>query len=166
MKYETCAEIELAVAHHFGERGYVIVPNVSWGMFMYELDLCALNNVSLYASEIEIKVSKSDLKRDMKKNHHHDRNDNYIKYLWFAMPYKMLGCEEFVPDNAGIMFVHDTGWCEIVRKPKANKFAKKWGIEKAFDLARLGTFRIWTLKRALLTYQQSLSGEIKDVSNE
>ena len=40
MNYETTAEMELAVVRHFNARKNVIVPNVSWGMFPYELDLC------------------------------------------------------------------------------------------------------------------------------
>jgi len=149
MNYETTAEMELAVVMHFHARKNVIVPNVSWGMFPYELDLCVLNNDSLYASEVEIKISKSDLKADAKKQHHHDKNGNYIKYLWFAMPEKLRGCEELVPENAGILYINKHGFGNVFRKPVVNPMAKKWDYEKAFKLARLGTLRIWDLKRNL-----------------
>jgi len=149
MNYETTGEIEEAVVRHFGARKNVVVPNVSWGMFPYELDLCILNNDSLYASEVEIKISKSDLKADAKKNHNHDKNGNYIKYLWFAMPKKLMGCEDLVPENAGILYIDKWGFSKIFRKPIANKLAKKWDYEKAFKLARLGTLRIWDLKKSL-----------------
>jgi len=149
MNYETTGEIEEAVVRHFNARKNVIVPNVSWGMFPYELDLCILNNDSLYASEVEIKISKSDLKADAKKNHSHDKNGNYIKYLWFAMPKKLMGCEDLVPENAGILYIDKWGFSKIFRKAIANKLAKKWDYEKAFKLARLGTLRIWDLKRSL-----------------
>jgi len=150
MNYETTAEMELAVVMHFHARKNVIVPNISWGMFPYELDLCVLNNDSLYASEVEIKISKSDLKADAKKQHHHDKNGNYIKYLWFAMPEKLRGCEELVPENAGILYINKNGFGNVFRKPVVNPMAKKWDYEKAFKLARLGTLRIWDLKRKVI----------------
>jgi len=149
MNYETTKEIEIAVAEFFGVRKNVIVSNVFWGMFPYELDLCILNK-GFYATEVEIKISKSDLKADSKKWHRHDQNYNYIKYLWFAMPEKMKGCEDMVPQNAGIFFVSKNGFVNIFRKPISNKLAKKWDMEKAFKLGRLGSMRTWDLKWKLL----------------
>jgi hypothetical protein len=147
MNYETSAEIEVAIANHFHVTTHVIVPNVSWGMFGYELDLCVLNVRSLYANEVEIKISKSDLKRDAQKRHEHDRNRNLIRQLWFAMPEKMKGCEEFVPERAGIMYVSQKGRVTVFRQPAVNKLARKWSYEDAFKLARLGTLRTWNLKK-------------------
>lgn len=148
MNYETCLEIEVAVARFLHTTTHVVVPNVSWGMFSHELDLCVLNVKSLYGSEVEIKISKSDLKRDAKKHHNHDtyRNRNLLRQLWFAMPEKMKGCEEFVPARAGIMFVDKKGRVTVFRNPEINKLAKKWTYEDAFKLARLGTLRVWNLK--------------------
>ena len=153
MNYETTKEIEIAIARYFNTRKNVIVPNASWGIFKYELDLCILNT-NMFASEVEIKISKSDLKADSKKKHHHDKNGNYIKYLWFAMPKKMKGCEEFVPENAGILYVNIDGHVSVFRKPTANKNAKKWTYENAFKLARLGTLRIWNLKTEILKLKE------------
>ena len=147
MKYETSGEIEIAIANHFGIRKNIIVPNVSWGMFGYELDLCILNCKSMYASEVEIKISKSDLKRDSKKYRAHERNRNLIRQLWFAMPEKLRGCEDLIPEKAGIIFVGKTGMTLEFRRPKANISALKWNIVEAYNLARLGTMRIWKLKR-------------------
>jgi hypothetical protein len=147
MNYETSWEMEVAIANHFHTTTHVIVPNVSWGMFGYELDLCVLNVRSLYASEVEIKISKSDLKRDALKQHEHDRNRNLIRQLWFAMPEKIKGCEQFVPERAGIMYVDQKGRVIVFKQPAINKFARKWSYEDAFKLARLGTLRTWNLKR-------------------
>lgn len=162
MNYETTPEVEMAVVRYFGTRKNVVVPNVSWGMFGYELDLCILNCQSFYASEVEIKISKGDLKHDSKKDHHHDRNGNLIRQLWFAMPEKMRGCEEFVPENAGIMFVDRYGRVTCARQPQINKLAKKWTYENAFKLARLGTLRIWNLKEII----KQLYNRIKEVKND
>lgn len=156
MNYETSFEIEVAVARHFHTLTHVIVPNVSWGMFGYELDLCVLNVRSLYASEVEIKISKSDLKRDLLKRHEHDRNRNLIKQLWFAMPEKMNGCFEFVPERAGIMLVGRNGRVMVARNPMSNKLARKWSYEDAFKLARLGTLRVWNLKETQMMNMHSV----------
>ena len=150
MNYETSGEIEIAIANHFGIRKNIIVPNVSWGMFGYELDLCILNCKSMYASEVEIKISKYDLKRDSKKYRAHERNRNLIRQLWFAMPEKLRGCEGLVPEKAGIMLITKIGGIWTYRHPEINKLAQKWTIEEAYKLARLGTMRIWKLKREVL----------------
>ena len=144
MNYETTKEIELALALFFDKRKNIIVPNVSWGIFKYELDLCVLDSKSFYAKEIEIKISKSDLKADAKKRHHHD--NNMIKYLYFAMPKKMKDCEEFVPENAGILLITEKGEVLIHRKPETNINAKKWEYKEAYKLARLGVMRFWNLR--------------------
>jgi len=146
LNYDNAREIELALINYFDVQKYIIVPNVSYGIFPYELDLCMLNYRGRYATEVEIKISKSDLKRDGKKWHSHDHNYNYIKYLYFAMPIKMKGCEEFVQENAGILWVDNKGKVEVARKPVPNKLARKWDDKMAFKLARLGTMRYWKLR--------------------
>lgn len=147
MNYTTTPEIEVAVANHFGARTHVIVPNVSWGMFNYELDLVVLNIRSMYASEIEIKISKSDLKRDQQKRHHHD--SNMMKWLWFAIPHDLVRAWELIPDRAGILCVEEDGKVLVLRKPAINTTARKWDYRDAYKLARLGTLRIWDLRRNL-----------------
>ena len=111
---------------------------------MHECDLLTLNK-SGYASEIEIKVSKSDLKADAHKSHLH--RSNRIRHLYFAMPKEMECCEEFVPIQAGIVLVwHDADAygdkpryrCQLVRRPITNKCARKFTPEEVLDLARLG----------------------------
>lgn len=152
MTYEKTHEIEAAVSKYFNRESLVVVPNISWGLFPYELDLCVLSK-NLYASEIEIKISVSDLKAEKKKNHQHDRNRNYIKYLWFAMPDKMMGNENLIPERAGILYVDHAGRVNVFRQPQPNKDAKKWEMEMAYKLARLGTIRMWSYKEALLRYR-------------
>ena len=146
-------EVELAVTSYLDVRKHIIVPNVYWGMFKYELDLCALDSRSFYAKEIEIKVSRSDLKRDLQKTHGH-KND-LIKYLWFAMPETMRGDIDLVPERAGIYLIHKPygsymfGRTEVLRKAKANPKAKKWSAEQAAKLGRLGTMRFWDNKKIM-----------------
>ncbi len=148
-EFETCMEIENAIAYYFGPN-YTVVPNVN-GMFPYEMDLLVLANKSLYANEVEIKISKSDLKRDGQKFHNHEgfswSDGCYTRCLWFAMPEKMADCVELVPINAGILLVDKKGRTRSLRNPKVNKLAKKWTFEQAFHVARLGVFRYWNIRR-------------------
>jgi len=161
MNYETSAEIEIAIARFFDVRKNIIVPNVSHGMFGYELDLCIVSITGRYATEVEIKISKADLKADSKKRHNHDRNGNYIKNLYFVMPDKMVGCEDLVPEGAGILFVNKKGGVWVARDPKSNKSAKKWDDQKLYKLARLGMFRVWNLKEKILKLKKE-NKELKD----
>ena len=159
----TTREIEVAVVEWLGVRERLTVPNVSWGLNMHECDLLTLNK-SGYASEIEIKVSKSDLKADAHKSHLH--RSNRIRHLYFAMQKEMECCEEFVPIQAGIVLVwHDADAygdkpryrCQLVRRPITNKCARKFTPEEVLDLARLGTLRIWTLKRRVLELEHKIA---------
>ena len=145
--YNTSEEIEIAVAGYFGIRTCLVVPNVSWGLTNYECDIVVLTPAScLY--EIEIKISKSDLIADKKKRHGH--YSDIIKELYFAMPFRLLNNVEHVPDRAGILIVHESGRVELKRKPELNKFARKLTEKERYQLARLGTMRIWRLKKRLL----------------
>jgi hypothetical protein len=156
MNYETSAEIEIAIARYFDVRKNIIVPNVSHGMFGYELDLCIVSITGRYATEVEIKISKADLKADSKKRHRHDWNDNFIKNLYFAMPEKMIGYENLVPEKAGIIFVTPKGKVYIFRKCKPNKLAKKWDDHKLYKLTRLGMFRVWNMKEKIWDLQMQI----------
>ena len=67
LAFDTAAEIEVVVAQYFDPRRNVIVPNVWWGWGLrHECDLVVMTKTG-YAYEVEIKVSRSDLKADLKK---------------------------------------------------------------------------------------------------
>jgi hypothetical protein len=151
MNYETTPEIEIAVANYFAPLQHVVVPNVSWGMFAYELDLIVLNDRSKYVTEVEIKVSRGDLKRDELKKHLHD--SRMIRWLYFAMPQKLAGSIDLVPERAGILLVSPEGRVKVLRRPQQNKEAPRWNDADSFKLARLGCIRIWGLKRRLKVAQ-------------
>lgn len=160
------AEIEIAVAEYFGIRQHLIVPNVSWGFgFSHEIDMLIVTG-SGYASEIEIKVSKSDLKRDRKKRKWKTgmysefgdiyQTHNTIKSLYFAIPKELESAISEIPERAGILIVgvgeYDKSrlYAWELRKPQINKDARKLNEKELLHLARLGTMRIWGLKRKLL----------------
>ena len=149
-------DIEIAVASYLNVRTNLIVPNISWGMFLHECDLLVLTPAG-YAWEIEIKTTRSDLIKDKKKRHGH-RNGK-IKYLYFAMPDYLEHCVEHVPERAGVILVNDKLRCRTHRRPKFNKSAYRFSQDERYQVARLGSMRIWGLKKKLC---KSYSGKIKN----
>lgn len=155
-------DMEVAVSNYFSPRQNLIVPNVSWGMFRHEVDLCVLSPAG-YAREIEIKVSRSDLIKDKEKRHGHD--EPMIKYLYFAIPEHLEKDIEHIPERAGVLIVKwnkpfkaygytntrmEAGWwsCKKVREPKI-QYNRKWLEHEYNSLLRLGAMRIWGLKEKL-----------------
>ena len=162
----TTIEMEYYVARYFNWRKNLIVPNISWGLFKHECDLLILTK-SGYATEIEIKISKNDLKKDFNKKHRHIDKDWYgnecdkIKYLYYALPginliedghevghaleNKFLDCENLIPEQAGLLLVGEGGYVYKKREAKS-KSDYKFTEQERFNIARLGTMRIWNLK--------------------
>ncbi len=158
----TTAEMECALANWFDYRVNLIVPNVHWGMNMHECDLLIVSQVG-YCTEVEIKVSRADLRADAKKLHGHNGGvaRRVIKYLYFAVPLALEEAAlEFAPERAGIITVKDTqpdryGYiagprCRRVREPTCNKHSTKMTDRERYKVARLGALRIWNLKRKII----------------
>lgn len=155
----TTIEIEGRVANYFGVRQCIIVPNISWGAGIHECDLLIVRK-SGAAIEVEIKVSRSDLKKDLDKPHHH--NDKRVKELYFAIPDYLKNCIEFIPEHAGILLIsRNTRWgydgllCEKLRDPTPNKGHTKFTPDEVLNIARLGTMRIWALKRKIINKKRT-----------
>ncbi len=151
-------DMEIAVSTYFNIRQNLIVPNVSWGMFAYEVDLCILSPAG-YATEVEIKVSRSDLIKDKEKPHGH--RSTKIKYLYFAIPEHMRKDIEHVPERAGVLIVKYSeprklygvdypGGFYCSKERDAQIHTKyKWADYERDGLMRLGAMRIWGLKQKL-----------------
>ena len=158
MKIST-PEMELALVSYFNYRQSLIVPNVYWGMGIHECDLLIVSKAG-YLTEVEIKITRSDLKADAKKWHGH-RSD-IIKRLFFALPdyLESIDCIEMVPERAGIIIIKPkdnvpgeypySPRCREIRPARRNKVAGKISDRDRYKIARLGTLRIWALKRKLL----------------
>lgn len=155
-----CIEIEVALAKYFNVRRNIIVPNVSWGLFSHELDMCVVSN-SGYVTEIEIKVSLSDLKKDLEKKHHHIDYENKIKYLYFAIPWYLQDKIEHIPDNAGVLIYNERK--KIVKKRDAIKYKNCRPLKQheIYQTARLGTMRIFGLKKKIIELQNKKCEVIK-----
>lgn len=117
----------------------------------HECDVLSVSN-SGYLTEFEIKVSKSDLKADLKKRHNH--NSKRLKYQYFAIPKELKECVELIPENFGIVIVSEDKYSDgsdyyrvkEIRKPKKNN-ARKISDEEFINLCRLSAMRFWSVKR-------------------
>jgi hypothetical protein len=146
----TCMDIEIAVANYFGVRANLIVPNVSWGLWIHECDLLVVTKAG-YCYEVEIKTNRSDLKADMRKQHRHE--SKRIRRLYFAIPTELLDSIEFIPTRAGILevSVRTKGAypsCKCIRDSEILP-AQKLSDAERFQVARLGTMRIFPLKEIM-----------------
>ena len=146
----TAQQVEMAVADHFGYRANLIVPNVHWGLGLpYEADLVVLRP-SGWAIEVEIKVTASDIKADLKKRRKHD--SNLFRELYFAVPDRLAEHPD-IPSYAGILSVswHNGGFIKVkkIRCAALRKTATKWKPETRQKLMELAAMRIWSLKHHL-----------------
>jgi hypothetical protein len=154
-------DIEIAVSAYFGARKCLIVPNISWGMGLHECDLLVLKDCG-WAVEVEIKVSVSDLKRDLGKAHGH--KSPKIRNLFFAMPETMRAHSDSVPAAAGILLVGEGGYVEKTRAA-ADVSDYRFTDAERMNMGRLGTLRMWSLKRSLRDLRRdrdSLWQKLKD----
>jgi hypothetical protein len=159
----TTLHMEVALMDWLNIRQNLVVPNVSWGISignrsLHECDIIKLSK-SNYATEYEIKVSKSDLIKDKGKRHGHVHNA--IKDLYFCVPEKLLEIAlDHIPERAGLICVREVNSrfeVNIIRKAKSNKNAIKWPEKARYNLARLGSMRIPGLKRKVLQLKIKLN---------
>ena len=146
----TAKTMEIALARYFDHRINIIIPNISTGMHLnHEADLLILNPNG-YATEIEIKVSSSDIKADAMKNHHH--RSRKIKKFYYAVPKNLKDCQD-LPKDCGLICVDDNLNCTTIRAPRLNTKAVKFTDKEIMHLLHLGCMRIWNLKEKILNLQ-------------
>lgn len=150
----TVKEIQLALYNStiWNTRQYLFVPNVSYGLFDYEVDL-AIMSKSGYVTEIEIKRSWEDFLADFHKKHTH--NDVKVYDFYYCVPECLA---EKVENNLSEHF------SEKIHRPAVLLYTEEGGIkqtkigwchnygahrklflEEQLQLARLGTMRYWNL---------------------
>jgi len=153
-------DIEVAVAKYYGVRKNIIVPNISWGFqWMHECDMFIVSKAGV-ATEVEIKISRSDLLADFKKGHDHKDKAGRITYFYYAMPETLYEkCKDLIPKEAGIFtcgrgdWENATVWAREKRKPERRKNTRKLTPEEQLKIAWLGTMRIWSLKEKIIKLQ-------------
>jgi hypothetical protein len=141
--------IEITVAKLFDYRRNIIVPNVSWGWHLsYEADMVMVN-ANNYATEIEVKISISDLKKDFKKRKHLQPS-KVFKFMYYAIPVEMMEkAKEIIPEKYGIITVKWNGYKYVAtryRGAKVNRWAGVVSNQHLINLMRLAAMRIYTLK--------------------
>ena len=161
-KLITTIEMEVAIAKYYGVRQNIIVPNISWGLpGMHECDMFILKK-SGYATEVEIKRSKSDLLADFNKGHNHKDRQNRISELFYALPIELYEtCKDLIPKDAGILTCEKNHlghgkWRVGVRTQREAKWvkdARKLTDTEKLKIATLGTMRIWSLKEKIIKLQ-------------
>lgn len=152
-------DIEIILSRYFSAGTCIIVPNVSYGLNIHEVDLLIVSQ-SGYATEIEIKISLSDLKADLKKEHGH--RSNKIKYLYFAVPIELKEkALVLIPERAGLITIQEPDKTtrffpsvKIVKSPIVNKQARKLTEKELLKLGSLAAMRIWSLKETIYRLQR------------
>ena len=129
----------------FPYRRYLCVPNLSWGLDIDgEADLVALSAAG-YLTEVEIKISVSDFRRDAGKWKHRKQVPSpLISAFYYAIPAPMWPKveAEFPFGRAGLILV-DAGRAVVKQKAPARPSRKLTDAEIR-QLGRLGTMRYWT----------------------
>jgi hypothetical protein len=100
------------------------------GMGLSECDVLSISKAD-YIYEYEIKISRSDFKRDfIKEKHTHIINENFTKinskkelfyllpnYFNYVTPKGLIDISE-VPDYAGLIYFNDDLTFDVIKKPK------------------------------------------------
>lgn len=140
-------DIEFAVANYMNPRFNLIVPNVYWGLGLkYEADLIIVSP-SYYCTEIEIKITGSDILADRRKSYK-AHNSVKIRRFFYAVPDYLQDCK-YLPSDAGLITVDQNMTCKTIRPPRTNKNSRKLTEKEYTHLLHLGCMRIWGLKEAL-----------------
>jgi len=152
------ADVEVAVARYLGARVNIIVPNVFWGLGLnYECDLFSVSP-SGYATEVEIKVSRSDIKADLKKWQAH--RSKLIRRFFFAVP-EYLSDDDNIPKDCGLISVDKNLQCKALRPPRVNKESRRLRDGEIHHLLHMGCMRIWGLKESNSRLAKRLYGKQK-----
>ncbi|MCU0329045.1 MAG: MmcB family DNA repair protein [Chitinophagales bacterium] len=100
-----------------------VCENVKYLFKNWEIDVCALNK-TLYLTEYEVKISRSDFKADAKKRkwiYYKKRMENFIpNYFYYACPQDLIAKEE-IPEYAGLIYITPKGLDIIKRAPLLHK---------------------------------------------
>ena len=138
-------DIEQLLLNYFGgvRSKNMFVPNISWGMFKYEMDFVVVTP-QRYLYEIEIKRSWSDFMADFKKNHIHD--DKHVRKFYYCVPQAMADkvCEFCSDRNIGVLFYTENKYMGARRGACINTNSINLNDDELFKLSRLATIRFWT----------------------
>lgn len=164
----TTLEMEINLMRYLDFKRNIIVTNITpiSQLVGFETDILSLSQ-SGYATALEIKVSKADLKADLKKYHiislDYQRKLTLknlyknIKYFYYAVPQELEDeALRQIPDFTGLYVVKTRQHPQIegieiteiyeVKKPQQIN-PVKWNDKMKSQLTRLGCMRIFSLKK-------------------
>ena len=159
----TTHKMESLIYTYFESGSLVIVPKISKNNYWFdnktmlwkeivnhECDMLIVTK-NYYLTEVEIKISLSDLKADFKKKHQH--KDENIKNFYYAFPEEMKEkALKLIPKECGILIAVEKECgipyrkIECYRKPKINKEAKPISDIVLSKIYRLGYLRYWNYR--------------------
>ena len=159
----TTHKMESLIYTYFESGSLVIVPKISKNNYWFdnktmlwkeivnhECDMLIVTK-NYYLTEVEIKISLSDLKADFKKKHQH--KDKNIKNFYYAFPEEMKEkALKLIPKECGILIAVEKECgipyrkIECYRKPKINKEAKPINDIVLSKIYRLGYLRYWNYR--------------------
>lgn len=163
----TTSDIESALARYFDPRKNIVVPNISWGAGLHECDILVIRKNG-HLVEVEIKISKSDLKADLKKPHAH--KSDRIKELYYCVTEELYDLAiNILPESVGIFVCTQTEgghiYVTLKRSCVPNHKFRVATEEEKLNIARLGCLRIWNLKRAVNDLNKTdQAAQLKEVS--
>ena len=159
----TTHKMESLIYTYFESGSLVIVPKISGNNWWFDSETMLWKNIvnhecdmlivtkNHYLTEVEIKISLSDLKADFKKKHQH--KDKNIKNFYYAFPEEMKEkALKLIPKECGILIAvkKECGIpyrkIECCRKPKINKEAKPINDIVLSRIYRLGYLRYWNYR--------------------
>lgn len=148
----TTEQIEAALFNHFFLQSDLVTFRISGcsGIINHECD-CLIINKNGYLVEYEIKISLSDLKKDLQKPHQH--KDNRLRAVNFIVPcFLEKHAFEILPEHFGIWVCRDLYTIERKRRAKINSNASP-----LTDKEKLKFFRLDGLKKGLLLNKIALN---------
>lgn len=149
----------------FNGRSTLVVPNCTWTG--HEADLLCVDVKSLKVIDVEVKISRADLKADAKKAKWWQHSWSYATRRYRAQPVKPLDWPQRVwkhyyvmpadiyapellatlPACSGVMLIARTRYARtelrLVRRAKPNPAAKPITPTEAINIARLASLRMW-----------------------
>lgn len=121
--------IESAMCMYLYQKSHSPITTRFTGAGLQECDIISVSK-SDYIYEYEIKISRSDFKKDfIKEKHNHILNEKFTytikgellfricNYFNYVVPRDLISIDE-VPEYAGLIYINDDFTFEIVKKPK------------------------------------------------
>ena len=122
-------DISAAFVMYLYEKSHSPISTRFTGMGLSECDVISVSK-SDYIYEYEIKISRSDFKKDfIKEKHNHILNEKFTyarkgeqlfrvcNYFNYVVPRDLISLDE-VPEYAGLIYINEDFTFEIVKKPK------------------------------------------------